>query len=546
MSQIYISQSLNVFDYVDSEIHICDDASIFAIGNFRAVTKCVRFNKGHNSIFSVDKGARVVIKGDFLLEGNESNPDFHYANLYIDGDLSIGGDFTVNNCYRIYETLDSGYLKINGNANINNPAWGDGGEISAGIIEIKGNYNGVYRDYGGIVTLTGANTVILSGDKEQYITYLNASNLIINNCSEFGVVINKSSTVTGEISNLSSKLRNGKILYLNGGSFADEIYVGDISIKGNINVSRNLNIIGNLYAFDHGASTICLLNEAIVNVKGNAELETKINSYLEGGSNSVFDVQEGTRFIVEGDLLLRGNECNPAFCNATLKIGGEVCVLGNFMVENCYTIYQENESSYLKVNNMVINSHYWGGNPYSKMSAGTLAISGNFKGYLESTDRHTIIFNGNEVQVFSNNCKVSNIIINSDNGILFSSPINVTTQFNHNGNPFTLYNNGKGSSFPDYDGDGYNDNVDPYPLVKHPDKHNYVFAKTVAPTCVEKGYDAYICDYCNGVDKRNLVDMIPHNYIFSETISPTCTTQGYDLYICSQCNGNEKEIIQIK
>ena len=469
-----------------------------------------------------------------LLQGNERNPAFCYANLYIDGLLNVCGNFTVDNCYRIYETSDSGYLKISGDVNMNNPAWSDGGEISAGVIEIKGNYNGVPGDYRGSVTLIGTNTVVLSGNEEQKISYLNASNLVINNQSEAGVFINTPSNVTGKISNVSSKLHNGKDLYLNGGYFFDGIYNGDISIKGNVSINHDVNIIGNLYAFDHGSSTISLSNEATVKVMGNAELVTS-------GSDSIFHIQEGATFIVEGDLLLQGNERNPAFCSAILKIDGDIYIRGNFLAKICYTILQENENSYFTVdNNMNIESHYWNGNPYSKMTAGILEINGNFNGFLESTAQHTILLNGERTQTFSNKCKTSNIIIKNHNGISFLSPINITIKFDHNRNSFTLYDSGKGSSFPDYDGDGYKDNVDPYPLVKHPDEHDYVFTKTIVPTCLEQGYDAYICPYCNGVDKRNLVDIIPHNYVFSETVLPTCTAQGYDLYICSLCNGNEK------
>ena len=46
----------------------------------------------------------------------------------------------------------------------------------------------------------------------------------------------------------------------------------------------------------------------------------------------------------------------------------------------------------------------------------------------------------------------------------FITPITVKTLFNHNGNHFTLYNNGSGSVFVDYDGDGVLDNIDSYPI----------------------------------------------------------------------------------
>ena len=76
----------------------------------------------------------------------------------------------------------------------------------------------------------------------------------------------------------------------------------------------------------------------------------------------------------------------------------------------------------------------------------------------------TVIFAGSEKQTVSY-LVAPNIIIenNSSNGVYFANPITVNTLFNHNGNNFTLYNEGIGSTFVDYDGDGKLDNVDPYP-----------------------------------------------------------------------------------
>ena len=44
--------------------------------------------------------------------------------------------------------------------------------------------------------------------------------------------------------------------------------------------------------------------------------------------------------------------------------------------------------------------------------------------------------------------------------------------FNHNEKPYSLYNNGVGSTFIDYDGDGLKDNIDLKPSINNPPGDN--------------------------------------------------------------------------
>ena len=43
--------------------------------------------------------------------------------------------------------------------------------------------------------------------------------------------------------------------------------------------------------------------------------------------------------------------------------------------------------------------------------------------------------------------------------------------------------------------------------------HNYVFTKTVEPTCYAKGYDLYTCTICNTTEKRNETNMVDHEVV---------------------------------
>ena len=81
----------------------------------------------------------------------------------------------------------------------------------------------------------------------------------------------------------------------------------------------------------------------------------------------------------------------------------------------------------------------------------------------------SVIFNGSALQNVKN-LKAATIILEneSEEGVVFTTAVTSTVLFDHRQNAFTLYNNGSGSSFVDYDGDGLKDNVDPWPTVGNP------------------------------------------------------------------------------
>ena len=66
------------------------------------------------------------------------------------------------------------------------------------------------------------------------------------------------------------------------------------------------------------------------------------------------------------------------------------------------------------------------------------------------------------LQTVSNLNAIETLVLEneSNGGVVFGSAISVTELFDHNGNVFKLYNNGSGSSFVDYDGDGCQDHLD--------------------------------------------------------------------------------------
>lgn len=70
--------------------------------------------------------------------------------------------------------------------------------------------------------------------------------------------------------------------------------------------------------------------------------------------------------------------------------------------------------------------------------------------------------------------------------------------------------------------------------------HDFVYDTTVPNTCVNEGYDLYVCrrDGCTATEKRNIVapDSNKHNVIKVDEVPATCTSNGTTEYtICSIC-----------
>ena len=78
-----------------------------------------------------------------------------------------------------------------------------------------------------------------------------------------------------------------------------------------------------------------------------------------------------------------------------------------------------------------------------------------------------------------------------------------------------------------------------------PKSHDYVFSKTVAPTCSEHGYDLLKCSKC-GAEKKEYHDdeLLQHSYVVS-AVEPSCLVGGYKLHECSVCGYSYKdELVQ--
>ena len=66
-------------------------------------------------------------------------------------------------------------------------------------------------------------------------------------------------------------------------------------------------------------------------------------------------------------------------------------------------------------------------------------------------------------------------------------------------------------------------------------KHDLVQHKAKAPTCTEKGWNAYeTCSRCDYTTRKEL-PALNHDYQ-AVTVAPTCEADGYTVFTCSRCN----------
>ena len=156
-----------------------------------------------------------------------------------------------------------------------------------------------------------------------------------------------------------------------------------------------------------------------------------------------------TLTIPAGSTVTVSGNISAAHNSAILKNDGDLTVTGNVAMSHAGnplqgSVVMENDTATLRIGgNLSFDS-----TSYSKISAGT------------------VVFNGTQQQTVQN-LRASTVISEnqSEGGIVFSTPITISTLFNHKGNLFELYSNGMGSSFADYDVDGLTDDIDPKPIV---------------------------------------------------------------------------------
>ena len=363
-------------------------------------------------------------------------------DVTINGNID-GDNGTINN---------NGILHINGNINSRRCYFRM--HNSNAVLTISGDmnfdYDGAWSQWYCEIT---DGTVILNGTEQQTVAYLNAKDIIINNLN--GVKYEGMIGVSGHYN------PNGNPIIHNG--YTTQLYEG-ASLEG-----------GNDYGNIHISYADLIFDESL---KIN---DVTFSSQSVGSRGGKITILEGVTVELNGSLSI------PAYSYVTnygtLNIDGNIGVSsGTFNNHGTLTINGNVNGDNGTINNnsiMHINGNINSRRCYFKMHNpnAVLTASGNMNfdynsgwasWYCEITDG-TVILNGTEQQTVAY-LKAPLIIIEneSEEGVVFNSKISSSVLFNHNGNNFTLYNGGSGSTFVDYDGDGLKDNVDPTPVLYNP------------------------------------------------------------------------------
>ncbi len=198
------------------------------------------------------------------------------------------------------------------------------------------------------------------------------------------------------------------------------------------------------------------------------------NITCSGGSITCRNLTVNNTFTTDGDISASGD----LTVNGLIFNNAQVTVGGNCQIDR--QLKMKNANDYLLVNgNLTMSINY---NSSDSLTAGTVEVKGNFTEQSNSgsgsryweTGTHKTIFSGRSVQQISfsdpSYNRFATLILRnrSQEGVVFNSPVTVSTLFDHNRCAFTLYDDGNGSSFNDFDGDGLLDHQDDYPTIPYP------------------------------------------------------------------------------
>ena len=413
----------------------------------------------------------TLIKGDFYIKGSEVNLNTKELKIegsltHSDGELNVAkGSLIVGGAYRVQTptTIPNQYTYSRGALLMQNPTdkvlvSGDfvidtnnysssESYLSAGVLEVKGDFRQLssYSNYS--FKATGAHKVILSGSEQQIVhfedpSYRNShfSELQILNSSLEGVEFETQSVVSSLLYSTETPILNSSNIVLSGfaaieGDFwkdsltvnnasstwvlsRDQVIKGDFNLTGaevNLN-GHTLSVEGNL---TQSAGDLYVAEGSLM-VGENYRIQTPTNTPNEYTNSYGILIMQSAEdsVVVAGDFFTDSSQYSSSdtLDEGTLEIKGNLSVLRRY----------------------------------------NLVPSGDFKVILSGDDQQTVFFTDYSYSYFSE------LELNNTVETLFSSNVQVTSLFNHNQNPFVLQ--GDENVFVDYDGDQVLDNEDYFPL----------------------------------------------------------------------------------
>ena len=283
-------------------------------------------------------GYTLNVKGNVFISGSTLN--INGGKLLVDGNLTLAYSSTYSNNPILIMSNPSDYVLVKGNI-IDNSRGDHNGYLTAGVLEIKGNFSQSYTS-GDCFYATGTHKVILSGTQKQIVNFDSLSSkfsvLEIQNYSDDGVYF---STPL----NADSLFDNGcNITFKNGERFGwkltgDQIFEGDLYIgAGTLDLNGfKLTVNGNLI---QSAGTVNI-NGGNLDVTGDYKIQTVSGTNSSGilkMTNQADYVKVGGEFITQsaidhssyltaGTLEVKGNLTQLSGNNKNFRASGTHKVL---------------------------------------------------------------------------------------------------------------------------------------------------------------------------------------------------------------------------
>ncbi len=391
----------------------------------------------------------VLYDGATLVDGSD------YEDLTIVGNIALNfsskGTICIAHNGRL--TVPTGEThKVTGDIILDN-AYATGGKMimeDGAMLEVDGTVQvTVYAS----LTINETAQLIVNGDLIGGSIYNNGNILLKGNytgSSTFGQ--NSKIVFDGTAQQTVTRLKAYAVEVLNPAGIR---YLSNAEIYGVYNLHGNpLDDGGYQTVLYDGASLVGGSDYEDLTVYGNMPLNCSIKGNLTiMNYQAQVTVPTGEMHVITGDIYAGDSS------RVVIEAGATLVVDGNIRVDSYASLTIEETAR------LVVNGDLIGGSIYNN---GNILLKGNYTGSSTFGQNSKIVFDGTARQTVQQLRAATVVLKNeSEEGVVFTSAMTASKLFDHNGNAFTLYNNGVGSSFVDHDGDGALDHLDDDPTAAY-------------------------------------------------------------------------------
>lgn len=286
-------------------------------------------------------GYTLTVDGDVWLTNGYLN--VNKGKLYVGGDLNMKySDANYGNGYLTMQNAED-YILVNGNMCVASRY--NYGELTAGTIELKGDFTQITYSRSNNFYCSGSHKVILSGESLQAVSFASTQSqfnkLDVQNFSEDGVVFSTAATVV-------ELLDNGCNVSFANGERSGWTLEEDETIDGDLNLSRGtldlnghkLTITGNL--IQSGGDV--LVNGGELEVQGSYRVQALNGSKYTTSPGTLTMKNDSDTVKVGGDFVMQSTKSHSGLLSAgMLEIGGNLTQLSggssyNFCTSGTHTV----------------------------------------------------------------------------------------------------------------------------------------------------------------------------------------------------------------